>query len=91
MEKLKTVLEKILQETGNQEAVTQGRAITLWPKAAGKEISKVTEATYLKKGVIFVKTENPVWRNELIFQKEEIINKINSLLKKKTIKDIKFI
>tara|TARA_B100001964_G_C13863369_1_gene435438 strand:+ start:203 stop:478 length:276 start_codon:yes stop_codon:yes gene_type:complete len=91
MEKLKTVLEKTLQETGNQEAVTQGRAITLWPKAAGKEISKVTEATYLKKGVIFVKTENPVWRNELIFQKEEIINKINSLLEKKIIKDIRFI
>ena len=91
MEKLKTVLEKTLQETGNQEAVTQGRAITLWPKAAGKEISKVTEATYLKNGVIFVKAESSAWRNELIFQKEEIINKINRLLKKKIIKDIRFI
>ena len=91
MEKLKTVLEKTLKETGAQERVTQGRAITLWPKAAGKEISKVTEATYLKKGVMFVKTETPAWRNELIFQKEEIIKTINGLLKKKIIKDIKFV
>ena len=91
MEKLKTVLEKTLKETGTQERVTQGRAITLWPKAAGKEISKVTEATYLKNGVIFVKAESSSWRNELIFQKEEIINKINSLLEKKIIKDIRFI
>tara|TARA_B100000470_G_C19694610_1_gene348083 strand:+ start:166 stop:441 length:276 start_codon:yes stop_codon:yes gene_type:complete len=91
MEKLKTVLEKTLKETGAQERVRQGRAITLWPKAAGKEISKVTEATYLKNGVIFVKAESSSWRNELIFQKEEIINKINRLLKKKIIKDIRFI
>ena len=91
MIRLKTVLERTLKETGSQEMVTQGKAITLWPKVVGKEISKVTEATYLKKGVIFVKTENPAWRNELIFQKEEIINKINSLLKKKIIKDIRFI
>ena len=91
MEKLKTVLEKTLKETGAQERVRQGRAIILWPKAAGKEISKVTEATYLKNGVIFVKAESSSWRNELIFQKEEIINKINRLLKKKIIKDIRFI
>ena len=91
MEKLKTVLEKTLKETGTQERVRQGRAITLWSKAAGKEISKVTEVTYLKNGVMFVKTETPVWRNELIFQKEEIINKMNNLLKKRIIKDIKFI
>ena len=71
--------------------VSQGKAINLWPKVAGKEISKVTEATYLKKGVMFIKTENSSWRNELMFQKEEIIKKINALLKKKTIKDIKFI
>ena len=91
MIKLKTVLERALKETGSQEMVTQGKAITLWPKAAGKEISKVTEATYLEKGVMFIKTENPSWRNELMFQKEEIIKKINTMLNKNIINDIKFI
>ena len=91
MIKLKKVLEKALKETGSQKMVTHGRAITLWPKAVGKEISSVTEAIDLKKGVLFIKTESPAWRNELIFQKEEITKKINNLLKNKTIKDIKFI
>ena len=91
MIKLKTALEKVLKETGSQKMVTHGRAITLWPKAVGKEISNVTEATHMERGVLFIKTENPAWRNELIFQKEEITNKINNLLKKKIIKDIKFI
>ena len=91
MIKLKTALEKALKETGSQKMVTHGKAITLWPKAVGKEISNVTEATHLKRGVLFIKTENPAWRNELMFQKEEITNKINSLLEKKIIKDIRFI
>ncbi|SVB21343.1 uncharacterized protein METZ01_LOCUS174197 [marine metagenome] len=91
MIRLKTVLERTLKETGSQEMVTQGKAITLWPKVVGKEISKVTEATYLKKGVMFIKTENPSWRNELMFQKEDIMKKINNLLNKNIIKDIKFI
>ena len=91
MIKLKTALERTLKETGSQEMVIQGKAITLWPKAAGKEISKVTEATYLKKGVMFIKTENSSWRNELVFQKEELIKRINNTLKQNIIKDIKFI
>ena len=91
MIRLKTVLERTLKETGSQEMVTQGKAITLWPKVVGKEISKVTEATYLKKGVMFIQTEIPSWRNELMFQKEDIIKKINNLLNKNIIKDIKFI
>jgi predicted nucleic acid-binding Zn ribbon protein len=91
MIKLKTALESTLKETGSQEMVTQGKAITLWSKAAGKEISKVTEATDLQKGVMFIKTENSSWRNELMFQKEEIIKKINTLLNNNIIKDIKFL
>jgi|TARA_Y100000031_G_C8108619_1_gene332315 predicted nucleic acid-binding Zn ribbon protein len=91
MIKLKTALESTLKETDSQEIVIQGKAITLWPKAAGKEISKVTEATDLRKGVMFIKTENSSWRNELMFQKEEIIKKINTLLNNNIIKDIKFI
>ena len=91
MEKLKTALEKTLKEAGAQKMVTKGKAITLWSKVAGKEISKATEATHIEKGVLFVKTKSPAWRNELMFQKEEIVKKFNNLLKKRIIKDIKFI
>ena len=91
MEKLKAVLEKTLKESGTQEMVTKGKAITLWCKVVGEEISKVTEATYLEKGVMFVKTESPVWRNELMFQKKEIIKKLNNLHNKTIDKDIKLI
>ncbi len=91
METLKTVLEKTLKEAGTEEVVAKGRAITLWSEVAGKEIDKATEASHIEKGIMFIKTESPVWRNELMFQKREIIDRINNHLKKATVKDIKFI
>ena len=91
METLKTVLEKTLKETGTEEVIVKGRAITLWSEVAGKEIGKATQASHIERGILFVKTESPVWRNELMFQKIEIINRINNQLKKTTVKDIKFI
>jgi|TARA_Y100000294_G_scaffold156035_1_gene156690 predicted nucleic acid-binding Zn ribbon protein len=91
MEKLKTILERTLNKSGTDEIVNNGRAINLWSKAAGKEISMATEATHLEKGIMFVKTESPAWRNELLFRKKEIIKKLNDHLKKTIVRDIRFI
>ena len=38
-----------------------------------------------------VKTETPAWRQELQFQKKQIIETLNKKLNKKVIKDIRFI
>tara|TARA_Y100000590_G_scaffold390187_1_gene465789 strand:+ start:706 stop:981 length:276 start_codon:yes stop_codon:yes gene_type:complete len=91
MEKLKDALKKSLREAGAEEIVEKATAINMWPKIVGKEINKVTEATHIDKGVLFVKTATPVWRNELMFKKKEIKDKINNKLSKTTIKDIRFI
>ena len=71
--------------------VAKAAVVNMWSKIAGKEISNVTEATHIEKGVLFVKTATPVWRNELMFKKKEIKDKINNKLSKTTIKDIRFI
>ena len=42
-----------------------------WNKIVGKTISKKTEIERIKNGKITIKTSNPIWRNELTFQKEE--------------------
>lgn len=91
MEKLKDALKKSLRETGAETMVEKATAVIMWPKVVGREINKVTEATHVDKGVLFVKTTTPVWRNELMFKKKEIKDKINNKLLKTIIKDIRFI
>mgnify|MGYP001179944019 CR=1 FL=1 len=61
-----------------------------WNKIVGKTISKNTEVTNLKKGKITIKTSNPIWRNELIFQKEDLLNRLKQEEPALNIKEIDF-
>jgi predicted nucleic acid-binding Zn ribbon protein len=62
-----------------------------WENVVGEKIAKVAFPVKDKKGVLFVKVEDSIWRFELARRKEELIDKINEHLKKNSIKDIVFI
>jgi predicted nucleic acid-binding Zn ribbon protein len=69
----------------------QKQQFSFWEDVVGARIAKVAVPVKNKKGVLFVKVEDAVWRFELTRSKEEIIKKINEHLNKNTIKDIVFI
>jgi predicted nucleic acid-binding Zn ribbon protein len=62
-----------------------------WEEVVGEKIGKVAVPVKNKKGVLFVKVEDSVWRFELTRRKEELITKINEFSNKSKIKDIVFI
>ena len=61
-----------------------------WNKIVGKTISKNTEIAGIKNGKITIKTSNPIWRNELTFQKEDLLNRLKKEDPKIKIKEIEF-
>ena len=61
-----------------------------WKKIVGKTISKNTEITGIKNGKITIKTSNPIWRNELIFQKEDLLIRLKKEEPEINIKEIEF-
>ena len=61
-----------------------------WNNSVGKAISKNTEIISFKKGILTIKTSNPIWRNELSLQKQELINKLNDTQKEINIKELIF-
>ena len=61
-----------------------------WNKIVGKTISKNTEITRIKNGKITIKTSNPIWRNELTFQKEDLLNRLKKEEPELNIKEIEF-
>ena len=84
------LIEQFLQSVGIQGKVEENFAIVHWDLAVGKEISERTEPYKIVRGILFVKVKDPVWRNELLFFKEEIIKKLNDKIGRETVKDIKF-
>ena len=91
MEQLKKVLKKTIENSGFKNALLQERAVSIWPNIVGKNISKISNATSVDKGVLFVKVESATWRQELYMQKNEIINKINKKIGSKAIKEIRLL
>ena len=61
-----------------------------WNKIVGKTISKKTEIASIKNGKIIIKTSNPIWRNELTFQKEDLLNRLKKEEPEINIKEIEF-
>ncbi len=91
MEQLKKVLKKTIENSGFKNAILQEKAVSIWPDVVGKNISKISKATNVDRGILFIKVESATWRQELHMQKNEIINKINKKIGSKAIKEIRLV
>ena len=91
MEHIGGALKKLIKEEGIENEINQQKAIDLWGDVVGQKIKENTEPIEVKFGIMTVKTKNPVWKQELQLQKEDIIKSINKKLIKTKIKDLRFI
>ena len=91
MKRLKQAIEEAIDNTGIKSALSQEAAVVLWGSVVGETVSSVTKAERVESGVLIVKVETAVWRQELHMQKEEIINKVNKKIGTRAIREIRFI
>ena len=89
MEQLKSALSTALKRENLDKAMRQNKALFIWEDVVGKPVAKNCTPEEVKHGILIVRALTPVWRNEIAIKKNEIIEKLNSKLGKKTIKDIR--
>ena len=87
---IKTVLSDYFKGTNFKKINTAINISTAWKNIVGKTIAKNTEIQIFKNGKITVKTVNPVWRNELIFQKQDLLKRLKKEEPELNIKEIEF-
>lgn len=59
-----------------------------WEKIMGKTIAKYTEKIHIHGQVLYITTTVAPLKNELMYQKEKIIERVNDALGEKVIKDV---
>lgn len=91
MQSLGKALNTFLKSAGIDKAVIQQQAILDWPEIVGPSIAEQTEPQQVEHGVLLIKVSTPTWRQELQFQKQDIIKKLNQHLSQRVIKDIRFV
>ncbi len=87
---IKDILSDLLKGSSFKEINETINISKAWKKIVGKTISKNTEIKSIKKGRLRVKTANPIWRNELIFQKEDLLQRLQKEEPELYIKEIEF-
>ncbi len=90
MERIGHIIKRCFVELGIDRPIQQYKALSLWPVVVGERLSQVTQPNHIENGKIFIKVDNALWRNEIIFYKEEIIQKMNEELGSRLVEDIIF-
>ena len=73
---LKEILEEYLKGNDFKEINNTISIQTAWKKTVGNPIIKNTKIESFKNGTIKIKVSNPIWRNELSLQKQDILDKL---------------
>lgn len=71
--------------------VLQNRALVVWDEVVGEAIAKRAHPEEVKHGILVVRVDTPVWRNELSLKKNQILDALNQALGEPVIKDIRLI
>lgn len=84
-------MKEILNGESLKNVYENGSISKAWEETVGSSISENTSIKGFKNGTLTIKAKTPVWRNELLFQKEDILIKLNKKLDKTNIKEIRFL
>ncbi len=87
---LGSAMQELIVGLGIKKKIDEYQAVVRWPEIVGDHIAKVSEATRIRQGVLFVSVRVSTWRNELQLRKAEIMKKLNKALGEELVKDIKF-
>lgn len=88
---LKSEMDNFMNYIGLDTRMQEIQILNVWSECVGEGIAKFSAPMEIRKGRLFVRVENAVWRYELSIKKADIIEKLNVSLKKKLIRDIVFV
>jgi predicted nucleic acid-binding Zn ribbon protein len=90
-EKIQDILDRTLQQLGLAERMKEADVVRRFGEIVGGDIAARAEAVSIREGKLVVKVASPVWRQELNYSKQEIIDALNRALNDSIVTDIHFV
>lgn len=85
---IQDVLEKILNSPALGKGIRETRAINAWEQVLGPTISRITKSLNIRGGVLYVRLNSSVIRNDLLMHKDKIIDALNAEAGGKVVYDL---
>ncbi len=81
-------MKKFLDNSRLKGAVQALQIEEVWEQLMGKTIARYTEKIHIHAGVLYINTSVAPLRQELLYQKENIVQRVNEALGEKVIKEV---
>ena len=85
---LQDAIQQFLQKSKLKTGIQALRIENIWEEIMGKTIAKYTDKIQIINSTLFITTNVAPLKNELLYQKEKIIERVNEALGEKTIKEV---
>ena len=82
------VIKKLIRNNKLSKRFDDLNVLDVWNNIIGKDLEKYIKSTRLVDDKLYVKLRSSIVRNELSYNKTQLIQRINKKLKKDVIKDI---
>ncbi|MEI7737073.1 MAG: DUF721 domain-containing protein [Ferruginibacter sp.] len=85
---LQEAIQQFLQKSRLKSGIQALRIEEIWEKIMGKTIAKYTDKIQIINNTLYITSSVAPLKNELLYQKENIIARINEALGEKLIKEV---
>ena len=85
---LDDVIQDYLRESGWQQKLDEIKIITEWDKMLGPNLAKYTEEVFVKNKQLHIRLKSATLRQELSYQKSELVKQLNDSVGKEVITDV---
>ena len=87
---LADILGEVLQQSGLAERLAEREVLAAWPRIVGEKIARHSQAVDIKAGILYLKADHGVWRQEITLLTPLIIEKFNADFGAATVKEIRW-
>ena len=85
---LGSLVQEQIQKLGLEKRIKESRAVLIYKDVVGPKIAAISEAVDLRGGKLFVQVHSPTWKEELMFTRHLIAEKINKELGAEVVKQV---
>ncbi|MFM2327279.1 MAG: hypothetical protein RIR31_1481 [Bacteroidota bacterium] len=85
---LQDAIQQFLQKSRLKSGIQALRIEDIWEEIMGKTIAKYTDKIQIINHTLYITSSVAPLKNELLYQKETIIERINAALGEKLVKDV---
>ena len=85
---LGALVQEQIQKLGLEKKIKESQAVLIYKEVVGSQIAAISEAVDLRGGKLFVQVHSPTWKEELMFTRHLIAEKINKELGAEVVKQV---